>query len=138
MERGFRMSTINSVAISGNLVDDAVLRSTKNGTMVLNFTVAVTERVKGADGAFEERPSYIDCAVFGRRADALSRYLAKGSLAMVQGHLRQLAYTDRQGQRRSKVEVMVEEIEWRTKRSGEVPAETPVAFRAAAGRGGAE
>ncbi len=132
------MSTINSVAISGNLVDNAVLRSTKNGTMVLNFTVAVTERVKGADGAFEERPSYIDCAVFGRRAEALSRYRAKGSLTMVQGHLRQLVYNDRQGQRRSKVEVMVEEIEWRTKRSGEIPAETPVAFRAAAGQGGAE
>ncbi|HJF46134.1 single-stranded DNA-binding protein [Thermophilibacter provencensis] len=113
------MSTINSVAISGNLVDNAVLRSTKNGTMVLNFTVAVTERVKGADGAFAERPSYIDCAVFGRRADALSRYLTKGTLAMVQGHLRQLTYTDRQGQRRSKVEVMVEEIDWRTRRQGD-------------------
>ena len=122
MERGFRMSSINSVAISGNLVDDAVLRSTKSGTMVLNFTVAVTERVKGADGAFEERPSYIDCAVFGRRADALSRYLAKGSLAMVQGHLRQLVYTDRQGQRRSKVEFMVDEIEWRSRRQGDSPA----------------
>ncbi|HJF45843.1 single-stranded DNA-binding protein [Thermophilibacter provencensis] len=132
------MSSINSVALSGNLVDDAVLRSTKSGTAVLNFTVAVTERVKGADGAFEDRPSYIDCAVFGRRADALSRYLAKGSLAMVQGHLRQIVYNDRQGQRRSKVEVMADEIEWRTKRSGEVPAETPVAFRTAAGRGGAE
>ena len=56
---------------------------------------------------------------FGRRADALSRYLAKGSLAMVQGHLRQLTYTDRQGQRRSKVEVMVDEIEWRSRRQGD-------------------
>ena len=116
------MSTINSVTLSGNLVDDAVLRSTRSGTAVLNFTVAVTERVKGADGAFEDRPSYIDCAVFGRRADALSRYLAKGSLAMVQGHLRQLVYTDRQGQRRSKVEVMVDEIEWRSRRQGDSPA----------------
>lgn len=111
------MSSINSVAISGNLVDNAILRSTKSGTMVLNFTVAITERVKGTDGAFEERPSYIDCAIFGKRADALARYLAKGSLAMVQGHLRQLTYNDRQGQRRSKVEVMVDEIEWRQPRS---------------------
>ena len=94
--------SVNTAALSGHLVENATLRSTKGGTMVLNFTVAVTERVRGADGGYEDRPSYIDCAVFGARAEAISRYLTKGTLAMVQGHLRQLAYTDRQGQRRSK------------------------------------
>lgn len=87
--------SVNTAAISGHLVENAALRSTKGGTMVLNFTVAVTERVRGADGNYEDRPSYIDCAVFGARAEAISRYLTKGTLAMVQGHLRQLAYTDR-------------------------------------------
>ena len=58
--------------------------------MVLNFTVAVSERVRGVDGGYEERPSYIDCAVFGARAEAICRYLTKGSLVMVQGRLRQL------------------------------------------------
>ena len=111
--------SVNTAALSGRLVENATLRSTKGGTMVLNFTVAVTERVRGADGNYEDRPSYIDCAVFGARAEAISRYLTKGALAMVQGHLRQLVYTDRQGQRRSKVEVMVEEIDWRTRRQGD-------------------
>ncbi|WP_303214487.1 single-stranded DNA-binding protein [uncultured Enorma sp.] len=111
--------SVNTAALSGHLVENATLRSTKGGTMVLNFTVAVTERVRGADGGYEDRPSYIDCAVFGARAEAISRYLTKGTLAMVQGHLRQLAYTDRQGQRRSKVEVMVDELEWRTRRQGD-------------------
>ena len=120
IERRDRIMSVNTAAISGHLVENATLRSTKGGTMVLNFTVAVTERVRGADGNFEDRPSYIDCAVFGARAEAISRYLTKGTLAMVQGHLRQLAYTDRQGQRRSKVEVMVDELEWRTRRQGDV------------------
>lgn len=115
--------SVNTAAISRHLVENAALRSTKGGTMVLNFTVAVTERVRGVDGGYEDRPSYIDCAVFGARAEAISRYLTKGTLAMVQGHLRQLTYTDRQGQRRSKVEVMVDEIEWRTKRQGDVTTE---------------
>lgn len=110
--------SVNTAALSGHLVENATLRSTKGGTMVLNFTVAVTERVRGADGNYEDRPSYIDCAVFGARAEAISRYLTKGTLAMVQGHLRQLACTDRQGQRRSKVEVMVDELDWRTRRQG--------------------
>lgn len=88
--------------------------------MVLNFTVAVSERVRGSDGGYEDRPSYIDCAVFGARAEAICRYLTKGSLVMVQGRLRQLSYADRQGQRRSKVEVMVDELEWRTRRQGDV------------------
>lgn len=114
--------SVNSAAISGHLVENATLRSTKGGTMVLNFTVAVAERVRGADGGYEERPSYIDCAVFGARAEAICRYLTKGSLVMAQGRLRQLSYTDRQGQRRSKVEVMVDEIDWRTRRPGDDPA----------------
>ena len=70
--------SVNTVALSGHLVENATLRSTKGGTMVLNFTVAVTERVRGADGGYEDRPSYIDCAVFGARAEAISRYLTKG------------------------------------------------------------
>lgn len=114
--------SVNSAAISGHLVENATLRSTKGGTMVLNFTVAVSERVRGSDGGYEDRPSYIDCAVFGARAEAICRYLTKGSLVMVQGRLRQLSYADRQGQRRSKVEVMVDEIDWRTKRQGDAPA----------------
>ena len=111
--------SVNTAALSGHLVENTTLRSTKGGTMVLNFTVAVTERVRGADGGYEDRPSYIDCAVFGARAEAISRYLTKGTLAMVQGHQMQLAYTDRQGQRRSKVEVMADELEWRTRRQGD-------------------
>lgn len=118
IERRDRIMSVNTAAISGHLVENATLRSTKGGTMVLNFTVAVTERVRGADGNYEDRPSYIDCAVFGARAEAISRYLTKGTLAMVQGRLRQLAYTDRKGQRRSKVEVMVDELDWRTRRQG--------------------
>lgn len=71
--------SVNTAALSGHLVENAMLRSTKGGTMVLNFTVAVTERVRGADGNYEDRPSYIDCAVFGARAEAISRYLTNES-----------------------------------------------------------
>lgn len=113
--------SVNVVAISGHLVEDATLRSTKSGTMVLGFTVAVTERARGADGGYEERPNYIDCSLLGARAEAICRYLTKGSLAMVQGRLHQASYTDRRGQRRSKVEVMVDEIEWRGGRRATSP-----------------
>lgn len=107
--------SINTCALSGNLAANAKLRATKSGTPVLSATVAVNERARQEDGSFADRPSYIDLVLFGRRANALAQYLTKGTYVTVQGHLRQSSYEDRQGVRRSKVEVVVEEIDWRTR-----------------------
>lgn len=107
--------SINTVAISGNLTANAELRATKSGTPVLSATVAVNERTCQEDGTYADRPNYIDLVLFGRRANALAQYLVKGTCVSVQGRLRQSSYEDRQGVRRSKVEVVVEELDWRTR-----------------------
>ncbi|WP_270404296.1 single-stranded DNA-binding protein [Candidatus Collinsella stercoripullorum] len=105
--------SVNTTALSGHLADNAVLRMTKSGTPVLNFTVAVNESVKQDDGTYADRPSFIDCVLFGKRAAALEHQLGRGALVMVQGKLRQSTYEDKQGVKRSKVEVIVDELEWR-------------------------
>lgn len=105
--------SLNVTAISGHLADNAILRATKSGTPVLNFTIAVNESQHQEDGSFADRPSFIDCVLFGNRASALEKQLVKGALAMVQGHLRQATYEDKQGVKRSKVEVIVDNLEWR-------------------------
>lgn len=107
--------SINTVALSGNLTANAELRATKSGTPVLSATVAVNERARQEDGTYADRPNYIDLVLFGRRANALAQYLMKGAYVTVQGHLRQSSYEGRNGVRRSKVEVVVEELDWRTR-----------------------
>ena len=111
--------SINKVFISGNLTRDCELRFTASGTAVLGFGVAVNDRRRNPQtGEWEDYPNYIDCAVFGARAESLSRMLAKGSKVAVEGHLRYSSW-ERDGQRRKKLEVVAEEIELMQRRDGE-------------------
>ena len=103
-------SSINIVAISGNLTRDPELRMTPGGTQVLNFGVAVDDRTKNQQtGEWEDRPNFIDCVLFGNRADALSRILRKGIKVAVSGSLRWSQW-ERDGQKRSKVEVVADKV----------------------------
>ena len=107
--------SINRVTISGNLTRDAELRQTASGMAVLGFSVAVNDRVKGEDGQWTDRPNFIDCTMFGKRADAVSRFLSKGSKVAIEGKLRWSQW-ERDGQKRSKIEVIVDEIEFMSQR----------------------
>lgn len=112
-ERGM---SINRVCISGNLTRDPETRSTAGGTSVMGFGVAVNERRKNAQtGEWEDYPNFVDCTLFGRRAEALERYLSKGSKVAIEGKLRWSQW-ERDGQRRSKLEVVVDEIELMSRR----------------------
>ena len=84
--------SINKVVISGNLTRDPELRQTANGFPVLGFGVA-----------------------FGARAESVSRFLSKGSKVAIEGKLRWSQW-ERDGQKRSKIEVVVDEIEFMTAR----------------------
>lgn len=102
---------INKVILCGNLTRDPELRSTAGGTNVLSFSLAVNERVKNADGEWADRPSYIDCTFFGKRAEGLSRFMRKGMKVCAEGKLR-LNQWEKDGQKRSKLEVIVDEVEF--------------------------
>ena len=116
--------TINKAIITGNLTRDAELRSTGGGLSVANFAVAVNERVKNnSPGEWEDRANYIDCTMFGRRAEALAQYMTKGTKVTIEGKLRWSQW-EKNGEKRSKVEVVVDEVELMArgeKRSNEAP-----------------
>lgn len=104
--------SINRVNISGNLTRDPELRATASGTQVLSFGVAVNDRRRNPQsGEWEDYPNFVDCTMFGTRAEAVSRYLQKGSKVAIEGKLRYSSW-ERDGQRRSKLEVIVDEIEF--------------------------
>ena len=114
--------SINRVFITGNLTRDSELRTTAAGMSVLGFSVAVNDRAKDqATGEWKDRPNFIDCAVFGRRADALARLLGKGQKVAVAGRLRQETW-ERGGQRRSKLSVVADDVELLSRRGGAAEA----------------
>ena len=105
--------SINRVNISGNLTRDPELRATGSGMQILRFGVAVNDRARNQQtGEWEDRPNFVDCVVFGNRADALSRLLSKGSKVAIEGKLRYSSWETQDGQRRSKLEVVVDEVEY--------------------------
>ena len=119
--------SINRVMISGNLTRDAEIRSTQSGMAILGFGVAVNDRRKNQQtGEWEDYPNFVDCTMFGTRAEKIANYLAKGSKVAIEGKLRYSSW-ERDGEHRSKLEVIVDEIEFMSRRDeqGDAVISTP-------------
>lgn len=123
------MNGLNSVTIGGNMTRDAELRYTPSGTAVLSFRVAVNESRK-VDDSWEDYPNFIDCVMFGKRAESVSDYLRKGVYVAVTGRLHQSRW-EKDGQNRSKIEVMVDNLHFESK--GAKSAETGSTYYSEAG-----
>ena len=111
--------SINRVVITGNLTRDPELKSTGSGMAVLKMGVAVNDSRKNQQsGEWEEVPNYIDVVVFGKRGEAISRFLSKGAKVAIEGKLRWSSWEDKEsGAKRSKVEVVVDDIEFMSSRN---------------------
>ncbi len=111
--------SINRVIISGNLTRDPELRNTAGGVSILGFGVAVNDRRRNAQtGEWEDYPNYVDCTIFGVRAESLSRILVKGMKVAIEGKLRWSQWEKKDtGEKRSKIEVIVDELEFMSNRN---------------------
>ena len=108
--------SINRCNISGNIGRDPELRQTQGGTQVLTFSLAVSDRKRNQQsGEWEDVTNWIPCAVFGNRADALAKLLHKGMKVAIEGKLRWSQW-EKDGQKRSKIEVIVDEVEFLSQR----------------------
>ncbi|WP_298625686.1 single-stranded DNA-binding protein [uncultured Senegalimassilia sp.] len=124
--------SINHVAITGNLTRDPELRSTAGCTAVMSFGIAVNDYRKNQQtGEWEDYPNFIDCTMFGARAQSVSRFLSKGSKVAIEGKLRWSQW-ERDGQKRSKIEVIVDEIEFMSRQQGQLGSEPVYAAAAPA------
>ena len=104
--------SINRVVISGNLTRDPELRQTAGGLPVLGFSVAVNDRRKNpSTGEWEDYPNFVDCTLFGARAASVAKFLSKGAKVAIEGKLRWSQW-EKDGQKRSKLEVIVDELEF--------------------------
>ena len=103
--------SINRAFIAGNLTRDAELRRTNSDTPVLVFCTAFNDDIKNDQGEWVERPNYIDCSLYGKRAEAIAERMKKGVKVSLEGKLRWSQW-EKCGQRRSKIELIVTEIEF--------------------------
>lgn len=100
---------INRVIIEGNLTRDAELRAVRHDLPVLNFSMAVNEKRRSADGQYVDAPVFVRCALFGTRAEKLAQYLKKGVKVTVDGRLRYSEWM-KDDEKRHELTVTVEEI----------------------------
>lgn len=114
MAKGF-----NKVILMGNLTRDPETRTTPNGQSVTSFSLAVN-RTWVQDGEKRESVSYIDCVAWGKPGEIIAQYVSKGRPLLVSGRLDQRSWDDKEsGQKRSKVEVVVEDFNFIDSRGGE-------------------
>ncbi|MBQ9058632.1 MAG: single-stranded DNA-binding protein [Atopobiaceae bacterium] len=116
--------SINRVTISGNLTRDPVLRVTQSGTQALNLGVAVNDRRRDASGQWSDYPNFVDCVMFGTRAASVSQFLHKGMKVAIDGKLSYSSW-EKDGQKRSKLEVTINDIEFISPRGSQGYSQAP-------------
>jgi single-strand DNA-binding protein len=101
---------LNRVLLLGNVGMDPELRMTTNGQAVLKLRLATSETYLDRNRARQERTEWHNVVVWGKRAEALAKFLSKGSRLFVEGSLRTSSYDDREGNKRYRTEVVATNI----------------------------
>lgn len=113
---------INNVVLVGRLTKDSELRFTGSGIAVASFTLAVDRHFKTQDG---QDADFIQCVVWRKTAEALSKYTRKGSLIAVTGRIQTRHYENNEGKRIYVTEVLAENIQFLDSKSKQVGESTP-------------
>ncbi len=100
----------NNVTLIGNLVDDPELRFTPSGVAMAKIRLAVNRRWRGQDGEWQEDTSFFTGTVWREQAESAAESLQKGARVIVTGRLEQRSWETDQGDKRSVVEIQVDEI----------------------------
>ena len=103
------MRGFSKAIITGNLTRDPELRTTPSGSSVCSFSVAVNRVYKDTNGEQKEDVSFIDCSAWGKLGEMIGQYAKKGSGVLVSGRLDQRSFEGKDGVKRSRVEIVVED-----------------------------
>lgn len=99
---------LNHVTLMGRLTRDPELRRTGSGTAVTSFTLAVDQDFAPKDGSREA--DFIDCVAWRQSGEFVSKYFAKGRMAVVSGRLQIRPWEDKDGNKRRSAEVVVDAV----------------------------
>jgi single-strand DNA-binding protein len=109
------MAGMNRCVLVGRMVRDPELKRTNSGASVTSFTIAIDNPSRNGN---DKTTSFIPCTCWNKTAENVAKYCSKGSLIGVDGRLNQRSYEDRNGGKRSVVEVIAETVQF-LERKGE-------------------
>ena len=112
------MASYNRVILMGNLTRDPELKTLPSQTVVCDFALAVNRRWKDAEGGDREEVLFIDCAAFGKTGQTIGESLTKGRPIHIEGRLKFEQWEQEDGQRRSKIRVVVEQFRFVDRKPG--------------------
>ena len=99
---------LNKAILMGRLTRDPEMRYTQSNTPVTSFTLAIDRDRKGPNG--ERQTDFIDCVAWGKQAEFVKSWFAKGMMAIVVGRIQSRSWEDRNGNKRTSVEINANEI----------------------------
>lgn len=111
---------LNVVAIMGRLVADPELRTTQQGTNVCTFRIAC-ERSYTPKGQ-QRQADFVDIVAWGKTAEFICKFFQRGSMIAVDGSLQTRQYQDKQGNKRTAVEVLANNISFAGAKTADKPA----------------
>src|SRR6187455_1791019 len=101
---------LNRVLLLGNLGADPELRMTNGGQAVLKMRLATSETYLDRNRQRQERTEWHNVVVWGKRAEALGKFLTKGTRLFIEGGLRTTSYDDRDGNKRYRTEIVANNV----------------------------
>lgn len=110
--------SLNQVTLMGNLTRDPELRQTPSGQSVCSFSLALNRSYRDQSGEWQEATDYIDVVAWAQLGERVSQYLSKGRRCLVQGRLQSRSW-EQDGQKRSKVEVLANDVTFLDGRGGD-------------------
>lgn len=112
------MNGYNKVILIGNLTRDPELSYTQSGSALVKFALAINRKWR-QNQELKEEVGYFDVVVFGKTAENCGQYLFKGNPVMIEGRLDQQRWEDKEGQKRSRVQVVAERVNFMPKGKGQ-------------------
>ena len=109
---GHTMASYNKVLLMGNLTRDVELKSIAGNQSVAEIGLAVNRRFRTKEGEDREETTFVDCEAWGRTAEVMKQYLSKGRPVFIEGRLKLDQWTDKDGQKRSKMRVVIDSFQF--------------------------
>ena len=105
---------INKIIIAGRLTKDPEIKTTPDGTTITNFSLAVNRYYKD-----KEETEFFNVVTFNKVAENVGKYLSKGAVAIVEGRLQTRNWEDKEGNKRTSVEVVADNVQFGPKQNKE-------------------
>jgi single-strand DNA-binding protein len=106
------MANLNKVMLIGNLTRDPDLKYTPGNQAVCEIGLAVNRKYRTKEGEDREETTFVDCEAWGKQAEVLKQYMTKGKPLFVEGRLKLDTWEDKDGGKRSKMRVVIENFQF--------------------------